>query len=84
MFCDYSTLATLYKMGEVSFHFIGTNSFHIKAENERFSVVGGAVVITSNLTISRRRLADLVKKLHQRACCTCSTIIFSLFNQSCP
>ena len=34
------------------------------------------VVRTSNMKISRRRLADYVKTLHQKACCTCSTIIF--------
>ena len=35
-----------------------------------------AVVRTSNMKISRRHLADYVKTLHQKACCTCSTIIF--------
>ena len=35
------------------------------------------VVRTSNIKISRRRLADYVKKLNQKACRTCSTIIFS-------
>ena len=34
------------------------------------------VVKTSNMKISRRRLADYVKTLHQKACRTCSTIIF--------
>ena len=34
------------------------------------------VVRTSNLKISRRRLAEYVKTLHQKACRTCSTIIF--------
>ena len=34
------------------------------------------VVRTSNMKISRRHLADYVKKLHQKACRTCSTIIF--------
>ena len=29
-----------------------------------------------NVKISRRRLADYVKTLHQKACRTCSTIIF--------
>ena len=31
---------------------------------------------TSNMKISRRHLADYVKTLHQKACRTCSTIIF--------
>ena len=34
------------------------------------------VVRTSNMKISRRRLADYVKTLHQKACCTCSRILF--------
>ena len=34
-------------------------------------------VRTSYTKISRRRLADYVKKLHQKACRTCSTIIFA-------
>ena len=34
------------------------------------------VVRTSNLKISRFPLADYVKKMHQKACRTCSTIIF--------
>ena len=48
------------EMGEVSFHFIGTNG--LEAENERFSFVGRAVVRTSNSISSRHRLADYVKK----------------------
>ena len=38
-------------------------------------------VRTSNMKISRRRLADYVKTLHKKACRTCSTIIFFSFNQ---
>ena len=34
------------------------------------------VVRTSNMKISRRLLADYVKTLHEKACRTCSTIIF--------
>ena len=48
----------------------------LDAENERVFVVGRVVVRTSNLKTSRRRLAEYVKKLHQKACRTCSTIIF--------
>ena len=40
------------------------------------------VVSTSNMKIHSRRLADVVKKLLEKACHTCSTIYFSLFNQS--
>ena len=34
------------------------------------------VVRTSNMKTSRRHLADYVKTMHQKACRTCSTIIF--------
>ena len=33
-------LVTLYKLGEVHFHFLGTNGFHVKAKNERFTIAG--------------------------------------------
>ena len=36
----------------------------------------GVVVKTSNMKISRRRLVDYVKSSYQKACRTCSTIIF--------
>ena len=35
--CDYSMLITLYKIGGVHFRFLGTDGFHVKAKNERFS-----------------------------------------------
>ena len=36
--CDYSMLITLYKIGGVLFRLFGTNGFHVKAKNERFTV----------------------------------------------
>ena len=30
-------LITLYKIGEVHFRLLGTNGFHVKAKNERFT-----------------------------------------------
>ena len=36
----FSKLVTLNKIGEVCFHLIGTNAFHVKTENERFTAVG--------------------------------------------
>ena len=65
-------LITLYKIGAVHFRLLDTNGFHVKAKNDRVRVV----IKTSNMKISRRRLADYVKTLHQKACRTCSTIIF--------
>ena len=38
--CDYFKLVTLYKLGEVYFLLLGTNSFHVKAENEIFTAAG--------------------------------------------
>ena len=69
-------LAILKEISEGSFHLIGTKGFHIEAKNEIFSVVGRVVVRTLILKNFRRRLADYVIKLHQRACRTCGTIIF--------
>ena len=77
MLGDYSKLVTLYKLSEVYFRLFGTNGFRAKAKNERFSAAGSRCHQNfkfENVT-SRRRLADYVKKLHQKACCTCSTII---------
>ena len=69
-------LVTLYKIGEVYFRLLGTNGFHEKAEKEKFSAAGSRCRPASNMKISRRRLADYVKKLHLKACRMCSTIIF--------
>ena len=35
--CDYSILITLYKIGGVHFRLLGTDGFHVKAKNERFT-----------------------------------------------
>ena len=48
----------------MSFHLIGTNGFHIKAENGRFFVVGRVVVRTSNLKISRHTTTKNCAKKH--------------------
>ena len=36
VFCDYSMLFTLYKIGELHFRWLGTNGFHVKTKSERF------------------------------------------------
>ena len=36
----FSKLVTLNKIGVVCFHLIGTNGFHVKTENERFTAGG--------------------------------------------
>ena len=45
--------------------------FSVKPENEIFTAAGSLVVGTSSMKMSRRHLADCVKKLHQKACRTC-------------
>ena len=67
VFCDFSVFITLYKIGEVHFRLLGTNDFHVKAKNERFAAASR--VVYDNFTSSFGRL-------HQKACRTCSTIIF--------
>ena len=50
---------------------------HVKAKSERFTAASSRCrVRTLNMKISRRRLAENVKTLQQKACRTCSTIIF--------
>ena len=67
MFCDDSKLATVYKIGEEQFLLLGTNGFYVKAKNERYLLLRARVVVrTLKMKISRRRLADYVKKLHQK------------------
>ena len=46
--------------------------FSCKGKSERFTAASSSC----RQKISRRRLADYVKTLHQKACRTCSTIIF--------
>ena len=69
-------LITLYKIGELHFRLLGMNGFHVKAKSERSTAASCVVVRTSNMKVSRHRLADYVKTLQQKACRTCSTIIF--------
>ena len=69
-------LITLYKIGELHFRLLGTNGFHVKAKSERFTAAIPRCRQNLNMKISRRRSADYVKTLHQKACRTCSTIIF--------
>ena len=70
-------LITLYKIGGVQFCLLGTNGFHVKAKKERFTAASFRCYQNqSNMKILRRCLADYVKTLHQKACRTCSTIIF--------
>ena len=40
MFCNYFKLVSMYKIGEVHFRLLGTNGFHAKVKNERFTAAG--------------------------------------------
>ena len=40
VFPDYSMMIMSYKIGKVRFYLLGTNDFHVKANNERFTVAG--------------------------------------------
>ena len=52
-------LVTLYELGEMYFRVLGTNRFHVKAKNERFTTaVSRCSRRTSNMKILRRRFPD--------------------------
>ena len=52
---------------ECTFASLGTNGFHVMTD---LLLRAPVVDRTSNMNNSRRRLADYVKTLHQKACCT--------------
>ena len=65
MLCDYSKFVALYKLGEVYFRLLGTNSFSSKGREWKILLLQArVVVITSNMEIPRGCLAYYVKKLH--------------------
>ena len=69
-------LVKLYKIGELYFRLLGTNGFHVKEENEMFTAAGSRCCQNlkhENCTSSFGRLRQ---KLYQKACRTCSKIIF--------
>ena len=80
--CVKSSLLQLFYVDHVvqnrrsDFRLLCTNGFHVKANNEDLLLRARVVVRTSNTKISRRRFPDYVKPLLQKACRTCSTIIF--------
>ena len=69
-------MITLYKIDGMHFRLLGTNGFHVKAKTERFTFASWCCrqnLKYENLTSS---FARPIKTLHQKACRTCSTIIF--------
>ena len=52
-------LVALQKIGRVHLRLLGTNGFHVKVKNGRFTAANIAgLSSTSNMKVSRRRLAD--------------------------
>ena len=58
------------------FRLLGTSGFHWQPKTEKFTAVSSVCGQNLKYESSSRHLADDVKKLHQKACRTCSTIIF--------
>ena len=59
MFFDDSKLDTSYRIGEVHFRLLGTNGFHVKTKNERFTAASSRCrqnLKYENLTSSFGRL----------------------------
>ena len=74
-------LVTLYKTGDVHFRLLGTNGYHTKAKNERFTAQAHIVIRTSNMKISRCRLADHKQKIAPKSVSHMQYDCFSSFNQ---
>ena len=82
MFCDCSILVTLYKIGEVHFRFLGTNGFHEKAKNEKFTAASSRCrqnLKFENFTSSFGRLRQ---KIAPKSVPHVQHDYFSSFNQS--
>ena len=80
--CDYSMLIMLYKIGELLFRLLGTNGFHVKAKNERFTATSSRCRqnlkyenFTSSFGRLRQNIAPKSVPHVQHDC-------FSSFNQS--
>ena len=71
-------LVTLYKVGEVHFHFLGTNGFHIKAKNETFTAAGS--LCRQNLNYEK--LSPKCQKIAPKCVPHGQHDYFSSFNQS--
>ena len=69
MFCHYPVLVMLYKIAEVHFSLFRTNDCHVKADNERFTVVG----LRCRL---RGQLADYIKKIAAKSLLHAAQLFF--------
>ena len=72
-------ILTLHKIGEVHFDLLGTNAFHVKAKNGRFTAAGSRCcqnLKCEKFASSFRRLRQTTSKNNSpKASCGCSTII---------
>ena len=65
MFCDYTILVTLYKVGKVVFRFLGTNWFSCRRQRKKHLLLRAcAVVRTSKTKISRLLRAEMIQHSH--------------------
>ena len=53
---NYFVLVTLQEMGEMSFHLIRTNDFHVKAESKRFQGTAIGLLLSKHLRQNKNRL----------------------------
>ena len=71
---------TLHKIGQLQFRLLDSNGFH-ERQTKDFLLLAGVVVITSNMKISHRRLADYVKKFAPESVPHVRHDYFPSFNQ---
>ena len=67
VFCDYSMLVRLYKIGGVHFRLLGTNVFHLKLKNEGFTAASSRCrqnLKYENFTSSFGRLRQNIASKH--------------------
>lgn len=76
MFYDYSMMVTFNKIGEKQFRLLSRNGFHVKIKECKIYCCGLALWSEPQIWISRGRLVEYSKILHQKAWHTCCTTVF--------
>ena len=78
VFPDYSMMIMSHKIGKVHFCWLGTNDFHVKAKNKRFTAAG----LRCGQNLKYENFTSLFGQLHQKiAAKSMLHDHFSLFNQ---
>ena len=72
----YFMILTLHKIGEVHFDLLGTNAFHVKTKNERFTAVGSHCCQNLKYENFVLLFGPQSQKIASRSNAACSTIIF--------